>query len=54
MFASTTPGEPWIGQHQGAGAQHFVPDGVYAFEVTAVDVHTGVPVTRSGWVQVVR
>ncbi len=54
VFSSTTPGEPWIGQHQGAGAQHFVPDGVYAFEVTAVDVHTGVPVTRSGWVQVVR
>jgi hypothetical protein len=33
LFYSENPEEPWIGQNQLAGAEYFVPDGVYIWRL---------------------
>ena len=54
VFASTNPGEPWMGQNNQKAGQHFVPDGVYGFSVEAQGYHELLPTKVRGTVTVVR
>ena len=54
VFASTNPGEPWVGQNNQKAGQHFVPDGVYGFSVEAQGYHELLPTKVRGTVTVVR
>lgn len=54
VFRSTDPNEPWIGQNNQIGGDHYVEDGVYMFSVTALGYHELSPQTFRGSVTIVR
>ena len=54
VFDTTNPEIPWIGQNSSAGGNHFVPDGVYMYTVTALGSHDLSSSTFRGCVTVVR
>jgi hypothetical protein len=54
VFDTTDPDMPWIGQDSTMGGEHFVPDGVYMYSVTALGSHDLSSSTFRGYVTVVR
>ena len=55
VFDTTNPEIPWVGQNASdGGGNHFVPDGVYMYTVTALGSHDLSSSTFRGFVTVVR
>ena len=54
VFSSTDPAEPWYGQNNQQGGQHFVADGVYGYRVEAQGYHEDEPTALQGTVTVIR
>jgi len=54
VFDTNDPETPWIGQDSSMGGEHFVPDGVYMYSVTALGSHDLSSSTFRGYVTVVR
>ena len=54
VFLTHDAEEPWIGQNNQQGGNHFVPDGVYGYSVEAQGFHELLPTTLRGTVTVVR
>ncbi|MEY3010959.1 MAG: hypothetical protein RLZZ314_1601 [Bacteroidota bacterium] len=54
VFYTEDSEEPWVGQNNQRGGEHFVPDGVYGFLVKAQGFHELEPTVLRGWVTVVR
>ena len=54
VFRSNDPHEPWIGQNNQIGGDHFVEDGVYMYSVTALGYHDISSQTFRGSVTLVR
>jgi gliding motility-associated-like protein len=52
VFESATPGEGWIGNHQGQG--HYVQDGVYTWQLEVNSVESGQYQTLTGHVNIIR
>ena len=54
VFDTTDPSIPWIGQNSVQGGNHFVPDGVYMYTITALGSHELSSSTFRGSVTLVR
>ena len=54
VFRSNDPNEPWIGQNNQIGGDHYVEDGVYMYSVTALGYHELSPQSFRGSVTIVR
>ena len=54
VFETTNPDTPWIGQNNSMGGEHFVPDGVYMYSVTALGSHDLSSSTFRGYITIVR
>ncbi|MGY8918170.1 MAG: T9SS type B sorting domain-containing protein, partial [Flavobacteriales bacterium] len=54
VFDTTNPETPWIGQDNTMGGEHFVPDGVYMYSVTALGSHDPSSSTYRGYITIVR
>lgn len=54
VFETTNPDKPWIGENNLNGGEHFVPDGVYMYSVTALGSHDLSSSTYRGYITIVR
>ena len=54
VFKTSDPNEPWIGQNNQMGGEHFVEDGVYMYSVTALGYHELSAETFRGSITIVR
>ena len=54
VFETTNPETPWIGENNLNGGEHFVPDGVYMYSVTALGSHDLSSSTYRGYITIVR
>lgn len=52
VFETEDRTQPWQGEHQGGG--HYVPDGVYSYQLRLQSAHKDAPEERSGFIQVIR
>lgn len=52
VFESTNPGEGWVGNHQGQG--HYVPDGVYTWQLEVTSTESADYQTIMGHVNIIR
>jgi len=54
VFETNNPDTPWVGQNNSMGGEHFVPDGVYMYSVTALGAHDLSSSTYRGYITLVR
>ena len=54
VFKTNDPNEPWVGQNNQMGGDHFVVDGVYMYSVTALGYHDISSETYRGSITIVR
>ncbi len=54
VFKTNDPNEPWVGQNNQIGGDHFVVDGVYMYSVTALGYHDISSETYRGSITIVR